>query len=343
MSNIQEIIDSSERDKRRRRINRIKMIIIITIIIFLILPTIFCCMLFAKINNLEKQIDVLKFMHDDEYNEAKKQLNTESDNIVYAADEEFIDSSLTTNKKDIDNSDDQNMESEQNIEKADNNVSKNKDSDNKKMTGKVYLTFDDGPSENTEEILDILKEYNVKATFFVIGKEDEHSKKMYKRIVEEGHTLGMHSYSHKYNSIYKSLTAFKKDFTKISDLLYNVTGERSIYYRFPGGSSNVVSRVSMDTFIKYLNKEKITYFDWNVMNGDATSKTLSEKELIKNVMTGVRTHDTSVVLMHDLSNKKNTVTTLGQIISKLQKEGYEILPIDESVTPIQHIKADTIK
>ncbi|MBO4461285.1 MAG: polysaccharide deacetylase family protein, partial [Lachnospiraceae bacterium] len=103
---------------------------------------------------------------------------------------------------------------------------------------KVYLTFDDGPSHNTELILDILKEYNVKATFFVIGRNDEYSKSLYKRIVDEGHTIALHSYTHRYSSIYASLDAYKEDLQKISDLVYDATGVRSKFIRFPGGSSN---------------------------------------------------------------------------------------------------------
>lgn len=99
---------------------------------------------------------------------------------------------------------------------------------------KVYLTFDDGPSENTDAILDVLSEYDVKATFFVVGKEDEASAAIYQRIVDEGHTLGMHSYSNKYSLIYQSEDAFEADFHQLQDYLYEVTGEKSRYYRFPG-------------------------------------------------------------------------------------------------------------
>lgn len=128
----------------------------------------------------------------------------------------------------------------------DNYTSYASDDDNKAVQGevqKVYLTFDDGPADNTDAILKVLKKYNVKATFFVVGKTDEYSKKMYQRIVDEGHTLGLHSYSHKYSEIYQNLNSYKNDLTKLSDLIYDVTGVRSRYVRFPGGSSNQVSDV----------------------------------------------------------------------------------------------------
>ena len=102
----------------------------------------------------------------------------------------------------------------------------------------VYLTFDDGPSIYTEEILDILDEYQVKATFFVVGKESDAAKEALRDIVARGHTLGMHSYSHKYSELYASEEAFEADFLKLQGYLEDVTGVKSKVYRFPGGSSN---------------------------------------------------------------------------------------------------------
>ena len=106
---------------------------------------------------------------------------------------------------------------------------------------KVYLTFDDGPSIYTDEILDILDAYDVKATFFVVGKDTDRAREAMREIVARGHTLGMHSYSHKYSQVYASLEAFEEDFVKIREYIYEVTGEESHVYRFPGGSSNTVS------------------------------------------------------------------------------------------------------
>lgn len=206
---------------------------------------------------------------------------------------------------------------------------------------KVYLTFDDGPSTNTEAILDILDKYNVKATFFVIGKTDELSKELYKKIVDKGHTLGMHSYSHKYSVIYDSLEAFEQDIQQIHDYLYEVTGVDCKYYRFPGGSSNQVSNSDMTQFIRYLNERGITYYDWNVSSGDATSQAYTADELIQNVMGDVAKYKTSVVLMHDSATKPTTVEALSSLIEQLQGMGAEILPIDEETTPIQHVTIDT--
>jgi len=202
---------------------------------------------------------------------------------------------------------------------------------------KVYITFDDGPSSNTEEILDILDDYNIKATFFVCGKDLEQYADDYKRIVEDGHTIGMHSYSHNFGDIYSSEEAFASDFTQIHDLILNTTGVDSHLYRFPGGSSNGLSSMSMSVFINYLNQQNVTYFDWNVVSGDATSTAFTEEQLIDNVMTDVVKYKTSVVLLHDASNKNATVEALPGLIEALQEEGAMILPITDETTVIHHV------
>ena len=206
---------------------------------------------------------------------------------------------------------------------------------------KVYLTFDDGPSSNTGKILDILDDYNVKATFFVNGRTDDHSKKMYKRIVDEGHTIGMHSYTHNYSQVYASLSSFKSDFFRIQKLIYDYTGVKCYLYRFPGGSSNQVSATDMSTLIRFLNKENVRYFDWNVASGDATTNELSSDEIIENVMKDVVKYKTSVVLMHDAATKDTTVKALPKLIQKIQSEGDLILPIDDNTRLIQHVSLST--
>ncbi len=204
-------------------------------------------------------------------------------------------------------------------------------------TLKVYLTFDDGPSGNSDKILDILDDYNVKATFFVVGKDDEESKRIYNRIVDEGHTLAMHSYTHKYSYIYSSLDNFKSDFEKLQNLLYDVTGVDCDLYRFPGGSSNQVSNTDMSEYIKYLNDENIRYLDWNVASGDATSAPVTADDLVENVMSDVVKYKTSVVLMHDADSKDATVEALPTLIEKLQAEGALILPVSDDTEMIQHV------
>ncbi len=202
---------------------------------------------------------------------------------------------------------------------------------------RVYLTFDDGPSDYTDAILDILDDYNIKATFFVVGKDVDTYGDAYKRIVDDGHTIGMHSYSHNYSAIYSSKEAFESDFNEIHDLIFDVTGVDSKFYRFPGGSSNKLSNIGMYPFISFLNEEGVEYFDWNVSSGDATSAAFTSAELVDNVMTDVVKYKTSVVLLHDSRGKQATVEALPELIEALQQEGAMILPITDDTTVIQHI------
>lgn len=205
----------------------------------------------------------------------------------------------------------------------------------------VYLTFDDGPSENTDSILDVLGEYNVRATFFCLAKEGDENTARYKRIVKEGHTLAMHSYSHNYQTIYADLDAFKEDVLKISDFLYDATGIRPKYYRFPGGSSNTVSKVSMKKCIQYIHKKKITYFDWNAQNDDATGEVYTATQLVSRAMKGVeKAGDNVVLLMHDEKAKAATAESIPELIRKLKDAGYDILPITGKTPLVQHVSYD---
>ncbi|MDE7447387.1 MAG: polysaccharide deacetylase [Lachnospiraceae bacterium] len=204
----------------------------------------------------------------------------------------------------------------------------------------IYLTFDDGPSQNTDEILDILKEYDVKATFFVLGKTDERSVKAYQRIVAEGHTLAMHSYSHKYDEIYESKESFAEDLTMLQDYLYQITGIWPRFYRFPGGSSNTVSKVDMQELIAYLNENGITYFDWNIASGDAVSEQLSKEAIVENCVTKLDSTNECMILMHDAAEKKTTVEALPEIIQIIQDRGDAVfLPVTDETVPVQHITA----
>lgn len=212
-------------------------------------------------------------------------------------------------------------------------------------SNRVYLTFDDGPTEYTQEILDILEKYNAKATFFVVGKEGESAKNAYQSILKAGHTIGIHSYTHEYNQIYSSLDAFMEDVTKTSDLIYEATGVRTKLYRFPGGSANTVCATSKEDLIRWLDGEGYVYYDWNALSGDAVTKGLSPATLVKNVMDGVTKHQngTSIVLMHDLATRHNMVEALEPLLQRLVKDGYKIdKPLTEEVTPIQQKKLEDV-
>lgn len=206
---------------------------------------------------------------------------------------------------------------------------------------KIYITFDDGPSKNTDELLDLLAQYNAKATFFVIGHEGEESKRLYKRIVDEGHAIGMHSYSHDYEKIYKSVEDFEKDFTKISDLLYDSIGYVPDLYRFPGGSSNSrCKKLTIQPFIRFLIDRDLRYFDWNVENGDATGKSYTAEELAQNLLDGVEKKTTSVILCHDTNAKGKTLESMKIVLPTLVKKGAQILPITADTPMIRHVKPE---
>lgn len=210
-------------------------------------------------------------------------------------------------------------------------------------THKVYLTFEDGPSENTAEILDVLKEKGVQATFFVTGQEGEVAHELYKRIVEEGHTLGMHSYSNKYSTLYHSEDNFKEDITKLRAYLLGITGVEPVYYRFPGGSSNQITNVPMENLIHYLNQEGLVYFDWNVSSGDSTANAYTTDEIVANVTNDVVKYKTSVVLIHDAEDTAITAEALSELIDVLLAMNTEILPINEDTSVIQSVKADDVR
>lgn len=204
---------------------------------------------------------------------------------------------------------------------------------------RVYLTFDDGPDANTEKILEILDRYDVKATFFVVGTACEGNEEILRDIVDGGHTLGMHSYSHDYAELYASLENFGDDLKREQDFLYEATGVKSMVYRFPGGSSNRVSDMDMKEFAKYLDSQGVRFFDWNISSGDGGSYLFPAETIVENCTKDVGQYGTSVVLMHGCVGKETTLEALPTIIEKIQAmEDTVLLPITEGTEPVQHIK-----
>lgn len=203
---------------------------------------------------------------------------------------------------------------------------------------KVYLTFDDGPSVYTDEILEILDRYDVKATFFVVGKEDEASREALKKIAEAGHTVGLHSYSHNYDEIYASKEAFVADYVKIQHYVHEVTGQRSNFYRFPGGSNTAQSSMDAAELAQYMADEGVEFFDWNISSGDGSSVLRDVDSLVENCTASISQWRTSIVLLHDSADKSTTVEALPLIIENiLAMEDTAILPITEETVPIHHI------
>lgn len=187
--------------------------------------------------------------------------------------------------------------------------------------GVIYLTFDDGPStKNTSRLLDILKEENVKATFFLIDKTN--TDYLIKRMYDEGHTIGLHTASHNYKYIYSSTTNFIKDIEKIQEKVARITGEKSSIIRFPGGSSNTVSSFNpgiMCTLSNMVIEKGYHYFDWNVSSGDAGSGR-SKKNTYRNVTNNLSKNRANVVLMHDIYD--STVDAVKDIIKYGKDNGY---------------------
>ncbi len=205
----------------------------------------------------------------------------------------------------------------------------------------VYLTFDDGPSENTIKILDLLKKYDAHATFFVVGSNIPGNEAILKRMVKEGHTIAVHTYTHDYAAIYSSPEAFWKDNEKTRDLVKKVTGKTPVIMRFPGGASNTVSadycKGIMSTLTTQTKSHNYEYFDWNISSGDAEGDGVPTKSLYVNMMSGIReNYETPVVLMHDSGAKGTTVQAVALVLKKATAEGYSFDALDETVPAVHH-------
>lgn len=202
---------------------------------------------------------------------------------------------------------------------------------NKKV---VYLTFDDGPTpQNTEKILEILRKNNIKATFFVIG----HNSDMYKKIVDEGHAIALHTYSHNYKEVYASEEAFFKDLYKIHDAVMEKTGVDAKVTRFPGGSSNaIVKKATLRKIIDRLNDEGFVYQDWNCDSTDASGNKRPVDVLVKNA-TNCGANKINI-LMHDSAAKTTTVEALQSIINYYKGKGYDFEELTVYSPKFQHRK-----
>ena len=200
----------------------------------------------------------------------------------------------------------------------------------------IYLTFDDGPSKNTKDILETLDKYNVKATFFVTCSD--YLEELSKEIVKKGHTIALHTCTHKYSYIYSSIDNYFNDLNNISNLVEKYVGIKSKYVRFPGGSSNTISKNYSNGIISKLSsnlKEKgYKYFDWNIDSNDAGGAS-KEKEYL-NVIESLKSNDRdiNIVLMHD--TKDSTKEVLESIIKDALNLGYSFSNINEYTKEIHH-------
>ncbi len=199
----------------------------------------------------------------------------------------------------------------------------------------VYLTFDDGPSENTEKILDILDSYGAKATFFVTGYHPEYRSSIgdaYRR----GNAIGMHTMTHDY-SIYDSVESYFDDLSQVSEVVKEQIGYVPYLIRFPGGSSNTVSTSHCAGIMTTLSQEVVArgyqYYDWNVSSNDAAANTVPTQTIVE--ASCVEGWPNVMILFHDSSTKTTTVEALPQIIEFYKARGYEFKAIDRSVW-VQH-------
>ena len=199
-------------------------------------------------------------------------------------------------------------------------VEKAYEKDGKKI---AFLTFDDGPSShNTLKILDVLRNYKIKATFFIVGSAAEKNKDILKAVVNDGHAIGNHTYSHEYKTIYSSIPNFVNEIKKTDSILKDILGSdfSTRIVRFPGGA---FQSLAMSPFISELNNEGYVNIDWNAINGDGEGTNIPSDKLVKRLKSTVLNQSHLVILMHDSSTKQSTVEALPQIIEYLKAQGYE--------------------
>ncbi len=194
-----------------------------------------------------------------------------------------------------------------------------------------YLTFDDGPTNNvTPRILDVLKQYNVKATFFVLGSMVDKNPDVLKRAYDEGHLIANHSYSHRYADLYATADSFMEEIKHTHQRITEVTGEEPFkLIRFPGGShAESTYGAQKQQYIGVLKENGFYYADWNCLNGDAEAILRSAPELLAKIQQTAYGKNL-VVLMHDAKTKTTTPDALGGIIEYLSSKGYEFKRLDE--------------
>ncbi|MDU6877203.1 MAG: polysaccharide deacetylase family protein [Clostridium botulinum] len=185
----------------------------------------------------------------------------------------------------------------------------------------AFLTFDDGPSYLTNDILDILKKYHIKATFFVIGNLAKENKHLIEKQIRDGHSIGNHTYTHNYKSIYSDVDVFVKEVEKTQNIIKSIVGSNYDIklVRFPGGSFGD----RLNPYKDAIQKRGYYNMDWNALNGDAEGNNIPKEKLIENIKNTIKGKNHVVILMHDCAAKKTTVEALPEIIEYLISEGYE--------------------
>lgn len=196
----------------------------------------------------------------------------------------------------------------------------------------VFLTFDDGPSEQTAEILEILAQEDVKATFFVVGGEDPSSMQWLKDIADQGHTIGMHSCSQDYKVIYSSVEAFLEDMYQVFTQIREATGEAPTVFRFPGGSINAYNYGIYQELMAEMLRRGFIPCDWNLSGGDETA--VSAQDILDSVLLDVDRINRGFILLHDGADKETTVEALGPMIQQLKEKGFAFERLTPETKPI---------
>ncbi|WP_317971709.1 polysaccharide deacetylase family protein [Paenibacillus sp. CCS19] len=189
----------------------------------------------------------------------------------------------------------------------------------------AYLTFDDGPSKNTNQILSILKRYGIKGTFFVLGKETPYGLSMYRKIIKQGHIMGNHTYSHDYAKIYSNKKSFFQDFDRLEKLLTKVVGFKPRLFRFPGGSNNRLLSSKRGLYLirsikAKLKSRKYRYCDWTIDSQDSCLPRLSPSQISTLVLNESRRSSRCIILFHDFAD--NSTAALPVIIKGLRAQGF---------------------
>ncbi len=199
----------------------------------------------------------------------------------------------------------------------------------------VYLTFDDGPGPYTEKLLNVLAKYNAKATFFVTNNRPAYNH-LFSRMAQDGHAVAIHTASHNYKKIYASEEAFYADLNEISDVIQQQTGIKPMLTRFPGGSSNTVSRFNpgiMTRLAADLEAKGYRYFDWNVDSNDAGGAS-STSEVVNNIKRGIAANSVSIVLQHDI--KGFSVDAVDEVLRWGTANGYTFKALDSTSPTMRH-------
>lgn len=209
----------------------------------------------------------------------------------------------------------------------------------------VYLTFDDGPTANTEALLDLLARDNIKATFFVCSPEEEDGEfqqVLLRRMRDEGHTIGLHSFTHQEKEIYTSLDHYLTDLAKIDAFVYKATGLHCNIIRFVGGSATIHAKPAlMGDLAREVTERGYVYYDWTVVSGDDGPTTLPAAELKQRILRQIEGRQIEIILCHDGSLSTSTPGAVADVIDDLREQGYAFDRLTHETPPVQLFKAES--